>query len=282
MKGLFVGLTTLDIQFLMPKYPAPNTKNFSQQTLLSAGGPATNASVCFSHMGGSSVLLTHIGKNVFNKFLLEEIESLGVDIFDIAENREVSPVISGIVTSLDNGERTVITNRPGQHDFFESDIFTDVYDICLFDGYYLNLAEFIIRKAHESHKPVVLDGGSWKAGMEKVLKYIDFAICSSNFFPPGCNTVDQSFNFLEEFGISNAAITRGGDSILVMENNRKYQIPVNQVEVKDTLGAGDIFHGAFCYYILNGHNFAKSLVKASKYASESCKYEGTRKWLKYI
>jgi sugar/nucleoside kinase (ribokinase family) len=57
------------------------------------------------------------------------------------------------------------------------------------------------------------------------------------------------------------------------------RISIDKVEAIDTLGAGDIFHGAFCFYYLKENNFAEALKKASAVATESCKYHGTRDWI---
>ena len=55
-------------------------------------------------------------------------------------------------------------------------------------------------------------------------------------------------------------------------------IAVPNVETVDTLGAGDIFHGAFCHFILS-NSYRRSLEAAAKVASESCRYFGTRQWI---
>jgi sugar/nucleoside kinase (ribokinase family) len=52
-------------------------------------------------------------------------------------------------------------------------------------------------------------------------------------------------------------------------------IPIKPV---DTLGAGDIFHGAFCHYILQ-NDFPVSLERAAEIASLSCTSLGTRAWI---
>ncbi|PMB30496.1 ribokinase, partial [Fischerella thermalis CCMEE 5319] len=46
----------------------------------------------------------------------------------------------------------------------------------------------------------------------------------------------------------------------------------------DTLGAGDIFHGAFCHYVLR-ENFLDALASAAKIAAFSCQFFGTRRWM---
>jgi sugar/nucleoside kinase (ribokinase family) len=47
----------------------------------------------------------------------------------------------------------------------------------------------------------------------------------------------------------------------------------------DTLGAGDILHGAFCYYSSLGQVFQEALTNAVRVASESCRFRGTREWM---
>ena len=55
-------------------------------------------------------------------------------------------------------------------------------------------------------------------------------------------------------------------------------VDVPQVQPVDTLGAGDIFHGAFCYYILQA-SFTDALTRAAKIAANSCQFFGTRRWM---
>jgi sugar/nucleoside kinase (ribokinase family) len=59
-------------------------------------------------------------------------------------------------------------------------------------------------------------------------------------------------------------------------------LTVPQVEVVDTMGAGDVFHGAYCYFASTGRGFIESLAEAAKVASESCRYAGTREWMKHV
>jgi sugar/nucleoside kinase (ribokinase family) len=58
-------------------------------------------------------------------------------------------------------------------------------------------------------------------------------------------------------------------------------VPVPQVEVVDTTGAGDILHGAYCYYASQGRAFVDALTEAARIASESCRYAGTREWMQH-
>jgi sugar/nucleoside kinase (ribokinase family) len=128
--------------------------------------------------------------------------------------------------------------------------------------------------------PVVLDGGSWKPGMDELLPNVDIAICSDDFRPPGCRESGDLFPFLAGQGIRRIAITRGEGTIRYTEGDGIREIAVPQVKAVDTLGAGDIFHGAFCYRFAQLEcPFAEALQFAAKVASFSCQYHGTRSWM---
>ncbi len=278
MKGLFVGISTVDIQLYVSEYPESNTKNRTKSTRVDIGGPATNAAVTFTLLGGDARLITQIGQQEFRDYMLNKFVEHRINVMDISDNVVRDPNFSVIITSLDGGERTIFApNIMGEQGVLGKMISED-FDICLVDGFLAETVNRITTMAKDSGKITVLDGGSWKTGMEKYLKNIDYAVCSSDFYPPGCRNLNEIIGFLHENGIINIAFTRGEKSILAFENGRKTEIKVKSVDAVDTSGAGDVFHGAFCYSLLRDNNFVTALEMASGIAAESCKYYGTREW----
>ena len=153
--------------------------------------------------------------------------------------------------------------------------------IVLVDGQYMPLCIAAAKAAHVRGIPVVLDSGSWKPGMAKLLPLLDTAICSGDFRPPGCRSQSDVFEFLAERKIRRVAITRGDSAIRFLEDGKRGEIPVRRIRPVDTLGAGDIFHGAFCYYACQpGQTFRSALAAASRVATFSCRFAGTRSWMK--
>jgi sugar/nucleoside kinase (ribokinase family) len=65
---------------------------------------------------------------------------------------------------------------------------------------------------------------------------------------------------------------------LEISSNKTGTINVPTIEAVDTLGAGDIFHGAFCHYILQ-ETFTDALKQAANIAANSCQFFGTRRWM---
>jgi sugar/nucleoside kinase (ribokinase family) len=76
------------------------------------------------------------------------------------------------------------------------------------------------------------------------------------------------------------AITKGAEPVSFVSAGISGVVRAPQVDVVDTMGAGDIFHGAFCYYAAAGHGFVEALVEATTVAGESCRYRGTREWMR--
>ncbi|MDJ0595746.1 MAG: PfkB family carbohydrate kinase [Pleurocapsa sp. MO_226.B13] len=281
-QGLFVGLTTLDFIYFSDRYPQANQKVVAQDYSTTAGGPATNAAVAFSYFSNNrGRLLTVLGQHPLTQLMRSDLNNYPIEIVDLIPQQSASPPVSSIIVTVTTGERSVISinalKSQGDRSQIPKDILEDI-DIILIDGHQIDVSKTIIEIAKSKQIPVVMDGGSWKPGLEKILFGVDYAICSANFYPPQCHNTAEVFDFLQARGISEIAITRGEQPIQYLERGVTKTISVPQIEAVDTLGAGDIFHGAFCHYILE-RDFATALSFAAQIASKSCQFFGTRNWL---
>jgi sugar/nucleoside kinase (ribokinase family) len=283
MNGLFFGLTTIDIQYFVEEFPAANTKvKVAESPDVIVGGPAANAAVAFSYLGGDSHLVSVFGQNPFKGVLDNDMRDQKINFYDLVSEIKREPIVASVITSIENGDRTIFTNNPADIEI-EIDIdsifsLTD-FQLLLVDGFYIKSAIKMAKEAKNRGITVVFDGGSWKPGLEKLLPHVDYAICSENFLPPKCENSDDVFEYLSKINIQCVAVTRGGKSIHYKEGNEFSEVKVPQITPIDTLGAGDIFHGAFSYYLLKNSLFCVALEKASIIAAKSCLYAGTRLWM---
>ena len=249
MKGLFWGLLTIDLHFFTDHYPEENTKTKIKKFNSYIGGPATNAAITFQHLGGSASLITAIGVNSFNMMIKEEIEEYKIEYHDLNANEASDPVFSSIITNESSGERTVFSYNPHQPKKHRiPDLCMDC-DIALFDGFYIESTIEHAADCQAKGIPTIFDGGSWKNKTDEILKYIDIAICSEDFMPPGVTHQEDITDYLLKKGVKKAVITRGDKPIIINEGEVNLLMKVPKTIVVDTLGAGDIFHGAFCYLL---------------------------------
>lgn len=282
-KGIFVGLATVDIVYRVDDFPCVNSKITARSQEIFAGGPATNASIAFNHLGGLPILVTTVGRHLLASAILDEIKECGIQLIDLNPEFDKTPSLSSVCVN-EAGERNVVSSNALRISAPPARIDETVLEdasIALVDGHYLQAAEAWSRAAHERGIPVVLDGGSWKDGTDYLLKSIDTAICSADFLPPGCSTDEDVIEYLRSRGVAKIAITKGAKPIRFVSAANSGLLPVPQVNAVDTMGAGDIFHGAYCFYASTGCGFEEALRAAAKVAAESCRFHGTREWQRH-
>ena len=272
-------MVTLDLIYLVEQMPDRNQKIAALSSTIAAGGPATNAAVAFGHLGNNATLLGAVGAHPVNHLILADLQQCGVTIADLTPTRTDSPPISSIIVTESTGDRAVVAMNAIKSPIDASlSVRLDEVDIVLIDGHQIEASVTIAQRAKQQGIPVVIDGGSWKPGFDQVLPWVDYAICSANFYPPDCHTSEQVLSYLSKWGISQIAVTRGEGAIEVLNEGVRGAIDVPKTQVIDTLGAGDIFHGAFCHFILQS-DFFNALTEAAKVAADSCQFFGTREWM---
>lgn len=279
-RGLFIGLTTVDIQYFVESHPLENSKVKSKEKpLVVAGGPAANAAVAFSVLKGQADFLTCIGENAFRRVLSDDFMASKVKVVDAMGEKKYDPVIASVLTNTSNSDRTIITHHPEAVDVgtFYEELRINDYDFVFTDGFYPELAVPVCKKAKNAGLPVIFDGGSWKPQMPEVLPWVNIAICSANYIPPGCSSMAEIINFTQNFGVGHVAVSRGEKPI----HTNKGDVSIDKVNAVDSLAAGDFLHGAFCWYFMQDHDFLGSLKKASKLATFSTQFKGTRSWINF-
>jgi len=280
-KGIFLGLITTDIVYYVPHHPYHNQKMKAERQQSFAGGPATNAAVAFAAFGNKASLISGLGGHILARVAKKDLVDHQVLLIDGSDQPKRPPILSAIMVDLSSGERCIVSSntdfRNLRQDAINESILEDA-DILMLDGYYLPQAIQMAQWARLRHIPVVLDGGSWKEGLETLLPFVDHAVCSNVFAPPGCTDSTSVIAYLHSIGIENIAITQDNEPIIAHCQGETTEIPVMPIKPVDTLGAGDIFHGAFCHYILH-HDFLASLERAGEIASMSCTSLGTRAWI---
>ncbi|MGJ5628583.1 sugar kinase [Nostoc sp. CALU 1950] len=281
-RGLFVGLITLDLIYLADSPPQNNQKIVAIDYTVAAGGPATNAAVTFNYLGNNqATVLGIVGSHPMTQLIRGDLANYKVAIADLEPTTDLVPPISSIIVTQTTGERAVVSinavKTQASTAFIPPDILQNV-DIVLIDGHQMEVSYSIAQMAKAKNIPVVIDGGSWKPGFEQILPFVDYAICSANFYPPNCQTGEDVFSYLGGFDIPHIAITHGQKPIEYLSCTKTGIVDVPQIQAVDTLGAGDIFHGAFCHYILR-ESFIDALALAANIAADSCKFFGTRRWM---
>ena len=281
---LFIGRATLDIVYLLDRFPVEDTKIYARAMGATPGGPATNAAITHALLGGKAVLITAVGGGPWAAPVRAELERLGIDLIDLAEGNAYETPLTTVLLSESGATRTIV--NPPQADVMPrvakawDSAWGDVPRLVLTDGFYLQESLPLLRACRGDGARLCLDGGSWKPGTEELANLLSVAICSERFAVPGRSSDPEAgLEWLVQKGVPHVAITRGAKPILGWDRGRRFEIAVEKVDAVDTLGAGDVLHGAFCYHFARTGKFEVALRLAATIATQSCRALGIQGWV---
>jgi sugar/nucleoside kinase (ribokinase family) len=280
---LFAGRTTLDALYWLDAMPLEDTKVFAGAFRMAPGGPACNAAITHALLGGRATLLSAVGLGPQAELVRAELDQRNVRLLDLAAGTAYETPLTTVLVSRANSTRTIV-NPPAMD--FEIPVW-DAWDaawgeppaVVLTDGFYLKETLPLLRSLREAGTALCLDGGSWKAGTDALAPLLTAAVCSERFALPGtAPDAETALAWFAEQGVPHIAVTRGAQPILGWDRGRRFEIAIQPVEAADTLGAGDVLHGAFCYYFAGRGDFEDSLGRAAEIATRSCAGLGILHW----
>lgn len=272
--GLFIGLAGIDIvHYQNEKLPEENQKSKTNDFEVYVGGPAANAAITFANLGGYATLVSCIGNSGMGKALKGMLKKYNVNVIDAISDDKYTPNISSVIVNLQNGNRTIISGQriANDVDFVISKKIIDEVDIVLYDCNAPKL--FNANISNLKDKDLILDAGSFKPHIYDALNLATEVISSSKFKVDGKTILEA----MDEYGINFAAITNGENPIYYKDDKGHIgEIEVEKMDnVIDTLGAGDVLHGAYCYFRIGEKcDYVSSLKKASVVASLSVTHRG--------
>lgn len=280
---LFIGRATLDVLYALDHYPSEDTKTFANAMHVAPGGPATNAAITHTLLGGKSQLITTIGGGPWAIPVRDQLQRLGIEVIDLANGTSYETPLVTILVNEPQATRTIVNSPQPGYAFrcperWDND-WGEPPSRVLTDGFHLPETLPLLRALHAEGVEIYLDGGSWKTATNELASLLSIAICSERFAvpntPPGA---DATIAWFVEKGVSQGAITRGAKPIIGWDRGRRLEIEVAQIEAADTTGAGDVLHGAFCYYFAQTGHFEQALRRAAEIATQSCLNLGIRGW----
>ncbi|MSS83880.1 carbohydrate kinase [Actinomycetaceae bacterium WB03_NA08] len=267
MRIVALGLLTLDVIQRVGTYPAQNEKTVADETILDFGGPAANAAAAAATLGSDTTLISAIDDAPPSILVKDLLSSTRVDFVALSEEQPVP--VATVIVSQKSGDRAVVSSYKSLPTYNRLAHGLPPCDVLLLDGHHLSSAIEAATIAKDRGTPIILDGGSWKTGLDELLPMVDVAILSEDFAGPADYVMPCKF----------VAITHGQDNIEIVAPEKRF-ISVPQVDAVNTLGAGDVFHGAFAHYIagwpLTISEVQCALSRAGEVASSFCANPSTR------
>jgi sulfofructose kinase len=279
---LGVGLNATDTLILLPHFPAYAGKAVFEAEILSPGGQVASAMVTCAALGLRVKYIGTVGDDERGRIQIESLRASGIDIGDVEIRPGCPNQTAYILIDGSTGERTVLWKRADclrlepesirpEHIASARLLHIDAHDTAA--------VARAAALARACGVPVTIDVDTLYHGFERVLPNVDYLVASSEFPIQWTNERDP-FKALEiiqeEYGMRVAAMTLGAHGALARVGGAFVYSPAFVVNCVDTTGAGDVFHGAFCYAVLQNMPMRETLEFSNAMAALNCTALGAR------
>lgn len=277
-----VGLNATDTLLIVPRFPAYAGKVPFEEEIVSPGGQVATAMTTCVRLGLRVKYVGTVGDDERGRIQMESLRQSGINLDDVQVRKGCANQSAYILVDRTTGERTVLWRRAECLRLLPSEI-TPEQITCArllhIDGHDTEAVERAASIARRASIPVTVDVDTIYHGFDRVLPYVDYLVASSEFPVQWTNERDP-FKALEriqeEYRMTVAAMTLGAHGALARSEGRFIYSPAFVVNCVDTTGAGDVFHGAFCYAVLEGMPLGEALDFSNALAALNCTALGAR------
>lgn len=281
---LVLGYNASDVIVASAEMPPPDSKLEVPDIIHCGGGPAATAAVAMARLGARVRLVTPLADDLPGQMQRRELEAAGVDL-------SLAPVQQGcqspravILVDETRQERRIFWTRGDLPPLAAATVDPDWLrgvDLLYLDSHEVLAGAVLAREAQRHDLPVVLDAGNVRPGMRDLLRHCSDVISSQIFAPRLTGQADPAaaLRDLAALGPDRVAMTFGKAGCLALDGDRIKHVPAFSVPVRDTTGAGDVFHAGYAFALVSGRPWLECLAFGSAMAALKCRDWGGRRGL---
>lgn len=276
-----VGLAARDNFRVVESYPENDTKCHTVDAVEMGGGPVATALVTLSRLGRRTALVSCVGTDAAGDEIVRELAGEEVDVSSLHQRPAFTTPSPVIVVERPTGKRTVFEWHLPYGPLRPVDLDTRMLRntrALLCDGRCPRADLEAARIVRENGGFVLLDCGHARPGIRDLAREADAFIASHSFlrtWGEGAGT-EKGLAELAGWGPRIFGFTLGVSGSVVSWEGRIHRTPGFRVEAVDTTGAGDVFHGAFLFGVLEGWGPGRTLRFANAAAALSARKLGGR------
>jgi sulfofructose kinase len=273
---LCIGIVVVDFVYRYGSLPRGPGKHIADGMEAVVGGMAANAAVAATRLGARAALLSRVGEDPNGTFALAELEWHGLDLRGVEHVRGVPTSLSAVAVD-DEGER-MLFNHQDRRLLLDADAPPEPayrqFDAVLDDTRWPAAGSTGLQLARARGVPAIADidheiEPRWLASTLSSASHVVFsrdglAACL------GIDGVDAGLAEARRLAPGRIAVTLGADGVAWLDGTTVRHLPAFPVRAVDTLGAGDVFHGALAVALAEGRPWPDALVFASAAAAVKC------------
>lgn len=275
-----VGITVLDRVFRVNHLPKSGGKYVAKDYFEVGGGPAATAAVAIAKLGMNVDYIGRVGSDDVASTMLRELNQYGVGTRHIKTIEAAKSSFSAVLVD-DEGERLIVNYQDADlslESAWLKEINFAQFDSILCDVRWPAGAKHALEQAKSLKIPSVLDADITPEDITNLVELADHVA----FSEPGLAKFSQLDDPIEGLRVAQTKtnakvyVTIGSKGCYWLEGESLHHQSGFKVDVKDTTGAGDVFHGAFAFALAKGMPIKEIVAFSSAVAALKCTKMGGR------
>jgi sugar/nucleoside kinase (ribokinase family) len=267
MEALFIGQTYIDVTFLADHMPQGDEKSVASEYAVSFGGNAVTAAFCCAKLGIKPDLIATLADDWLGNMFLDMAKKYDISL----HTRSVEKSSLSFIMP-NNGRRAIVRCRDDHYLTPFPALDLDGCRVLHLDGHQTDAALAYAQRCRKAGILTSLDGGGVRTNTHELLSFIDVAMVAERFCQQMDKTPRAMLDYLKSRGCKVGGVTQGERGVLWYDETGETRtlaaLPVPAARVRDTSGAGDVFHGAYVYsYLANPFRGWDEHLRFARYAS---------------
>ena len=281
-----LGACTVDTILKVDRVPYGDVKVMAEDGVVIGAGMAVAAACTVAMLGGKVTIWGRIGADKLGDFFLSDISDTGVDTSSIYRVEGAKTGLSSVIIGSDGARSVVPYYDPnlGKDTSWLPLEQLDVADCILADVRWPEGSARILNEAKKRGILRIFDGD---VATKEVLRVLAPLATHAIFSKPGfrlfCGKEDVRKSLLQFSAKFDGCmgVTLGAEGFIWVENGALRQVYPPQIIAKDTLAAGDVFHGAFAIAMTEGMSIEQAAMFGCSAAAIKCSRFGGRQGIPF-
>jgi sugar/nucleoside kinase (ribokinase family) len=272
----------MDFNALINKMPEPGGFASLQDYSWQGGGNVGSAIVAAARLGAKCGMVGIVGDDAYGQFCIDDFKRHNIDVSHLTKDTGNATSLCMCLAESETMERSFIAKPGTRRQPNKTEL----------DKKYISTAKYIHLGpmgepqvqaaiwAREMGVTVVDDAGYFNPDTDAHTDLIDIFVGSRHYY----NGLFKDDNYekncreIQKRGPKIVVFTLGAKGCLGIDSNDKYfTLPAfRNISVVDTTGAGDVFHGAFIFGLLQGWDIEKTSKFSSAVSAIKCTRLGGR------
>lgn len=275
-----IDMPCMDLAVNVNTFPKPNQGTYVNSLSWQGGGKVSTGMVAAARLDAKCAIMGCVGDDDYGRFCLWDFNRHGIDTSSMIVRKNASTSLSIVISDRETSGRSFVFHRGAAVQYSLEEIDIDKLR---------NTRYFFISQLHEitaecciiakqAGAEIFMDADSFSQEIMEHISLVDYFIASEFVY----NALFENDHYEENcknimsMGPKVVVFTLGAKGCVGISKDGFFQLKSYPVEVVDTVGAGDVFHGAFLAGLLKNWSIKECANFSNAVSSIKCTRPGGR------